>query len=96
MKNLNTQLILSEAIRLIARHAPAGEISDTVLEGLADLQRTLEPRKQVTPPSPPPHLATNPNEGVEKAVEEWLRKNGNPRLSPELRQIADTLEGVDL
>lgn len=93
MKNLNATVILAEAIRLITRHVPEGEISDQVLEGLADLQRTLEPRVRVASPSPPPHLVRNPHAG---AVEEWIARNGNPRLSPELRAIADSLTDVDL
>ncbi len=96
MKNLNATMILNEAIRLICAHVPEGEISEQVLDGLADLQRTLEPRVRVMPPAPPPHHATNPNVRVEKEVKDWIAKNGNPRLSPELRELADAIGDVEL
>ncbi len=94
MKTLNTHQILAEAIRrLEATSAP-----DSLLDALVELKRTLPPRTQVSEPPPPPFQAQalNPHPDLEKAVEDWIAKNGNPRLSPELRELADEIGDVEL
>lgn len=93
MKTLNTQALLAEAIRrLEATDAP-----DELLEGLVELKATLPERMQAKVSVPqPPHLATNPNPSLESAVESWIKRNGNPRLEPELRELADAIGDVEL
>lgn len=101
LRNLAPQRTLRAAIAVVEQQLCAATDErearrlDELLLALDDLSRALPERLQVHDPVVP-HQAPKPAPDLAAMQEEWIRKNGNPRVPVEVRALASAIGDIDL